>query len=881
MCGIVGFSGFDGMKYDPASIKILMSLNILRGSDAAGFFRPLKDVKFEKCVYKDTDRADKNLLINYKSEIEQSANIFIGHLRQASFKHKTFSKDTTHPFYFPGIIGVHNGTITNIDDLKKKYDKIGKFNVDSAHVYDYISKYRDLHILNDIAGAATLLFSYENEEDTLHLFKKDREIHIGWKEEGMYISSEKQPLQIIGCTNIEELKELNLYTIKHGVITENKKLANKPYHDYTYTYNNTFKNSTNSTSVTTSYMNHFTSNESNIISLTLKYFNSLKPEEKKNYLKDSFNDLFKESVHTTERNAVIYNITLKNKSKIYSRNNHNINEIIKIINENLNNGDFVLRYSSNELMIDVNYRLAEVKINTFLKAVVPIETIKELIINACKKQNKKNIYQSEVEELKVLLEFYVLTIGSQEKFISDIKDEIKKNNNSSDDDTCFNLLGLPDIVIDKDKNLFGIIIKSKSKISTYYHHHEKIVKRKIHNKTLQTRILNGSAEDDIIILFNNGQISAYETTDDISYNIIYTNETYLSNEDTLSSLKLLSFFDDDNISKNCITLNHPDFKNNLSDFKEVFKNILSEVYFYEYSVRSFVIKYFINTEFAKLNYLYNYKNKNKIYILNQVYENHKEETVKSLPAVVEKVRAVDVKIGGNVCNLSEIPTFHYSTLLKNTKYEKFFVFKNNTSDLDTNIHKEKLYFSDESNKLFIIPISKVIIVPHVSNILPKRILNGNFLQSNLSMVIDSDISTVERYHEDGEAYIEKMNQAELNHYADSIAFSEDIITDDELEDQMENDLSEVLEDLENDDYLLYDKVIKKCTMLSTENKEKIEEIAYAISLVKEQLLEDQIENKHDNEQIISLLESCEDTVCEIERNNNEINSEINSQNPFN
>jgi hypothetical protein len=267
--------------------------------------------------------------------------------------------------------------------------------------------------------------------------------------------------------------------------------------------------------------------------------------------------------------------------------------------------------------------------------------------------------------------------------------------------------------------------------------------------------------------------------------------------------------------------------------------------------------------------------------LNQVYENHKEETVKSLPAVVEKVRAVDVKIGGNVCNLSEIPTFHYSTLLKNTKYEKFFVFKNNTSDLDTNIHKEKLYFSDESNKLFIIPISKVIIVPHVSNILPKRILNGNFLQSNLSMVIDSDISTVERYHEDGEAYIEKMNQAELNHYADSIAFSEDIITDDELEDQMENDLSEVLEDLENDDYLLYDKVIKKCTMLSTENKEKIEEIAYAISLVKEQLLEDQIENKHDNEQIISLLESCEDTVCEIERNNNEINSEINSQNPFN
>jgi len=69
--------------------------------------------------------------------------------------------------------------------------------------------------------------------------------------------------------------------------------------------------------------------------------------------------------------------------------------------------------------------------------------------------------------------------------------------------------------------------------------------------------------------------------------------------------------------------------------------------------------------------------------------------------------------------------------------------------------------------------------------------------------------------------------------------------------------------------------------LSTENKEKIEEIAYAISLVKEQLLEDQIENKHDNEQIISLLESCEDTVCEIERNNNEINSEINSQNPFN
>ena len=67
------------------------------------------------------------------------------------------TKENSHPWKFGegenAIIGAHNGTLNNHDELNKKYDR--KFEVDSQHIFQHILEKRDL---NEIKAYGTIIY---------------------------------------------------------------------------------------------------------------------------------------------------------------------------------------------------------------------------------------------------------------------------------------------------------------------------------------------------------------------------------------------------------------------------------------------------------------------------------------------------------------------------------------------------------------------------------------------------------------------------------------------------------------------------------------------------------------------------------------------------
>jgi hypothetical protein len=224
-CGLVGWSGPNGPN--PEKIKLLMIWNAWeRGKDSTGIYTPSLGVKkgITDARYWMSDLADVK------------DNIFIGHLRAASIGWIT--KENAHPFHEGKIILAHNGTLENHHKLADELNLDDlQWNVDS-HVLTYgMAMLPNHEILNKFLGAAALLWTDTDNPNILYVFRNnERPLFRGNADNGMYFSSIKESLYAVGCTNVKEIKENNVYVINKGKIEFRKTTtpAIKPVKVVTY-----------------------------------------------------------------------------------------------------------------------------------------------------------------------------------------------------------------------------------------------------------------------------------------------------------------------------------------------------------------------------------------------------------------------------------------------------------------------------------------------------------------------------------------------------------------------------------------------------------------------------------------------------------------------
>lgn len=223
MCGIVGFSANPGFAFDFGYINFMLYWNSQeRGKDSTGIYTP------ENGIIKSTQEAKVFIADLTKNILPDT--LLIGHVRSRTVG--TLSEGNAHPFIDGRIVLVHNGTLTNEYLLCKEFDlKNSDYNVDSQVLAAVLNKTKNADVLEIYAGAAALLFTDTKKPEILYAYHdKERPLFRGNREEGMYISSIKETLIAIGCTNIKEFVENYLYTITNGVIQTQIPISRNPFY---------------------------------------------------------------------------------------------------------------------------------------------------------------------------------------------------------------------------------------------------------------------------------------------------------------------------------------------------------------------------------------------------------------------------------------------------------------------------------------------------------------------------------------------------------------------------------------------------------------------------------------------------------------------------
>jgi predicted glutamine amidotransferase len=216
MCGLIGFSAYKGQKFDVNKVKILFMYNQERGKDASGFWTP------QTGVVKSVDAASKFLTKDFSKIVPDCS--LIGHVRAGS-AYKTFVS-AAHPFEGNNCVLAHNGTLDNTEALTTEYNTTNP-GTDTELLHKIMDSNFGAKIFSQIDGTASLLVADKNiklkkgqENSFLLAFRlnNQRPLYFGMSNEGMYISSLKEGLEAIECTEITEFSTNILYTIFEGGI---------------------------------------------------------------------------------------------------------------------------------------------------------------------------------------------------------------------------------------------------------------------------------------------------------------------------------------------------------------------------------------------------------------------------------------------------------------------------------------------------------------------------------------------------------------------------------------------------------------------------------------------------------------------------------------
>ena len=205
MCGLIGYVPLKKAEANLDWIKLTMVYNTLRGTDSCGIYIN-QDVRKGTGTEDDARKWLANNPLIYDDKCKDKT--IIAHTRKATYGAK--GPEQAHPFVFENeersMVFAHNGTITNMYVLARKYDvDVIGLTVDSQMLGKIIFE-KGYDVLKDYDGAAALIWAYSNEPNTLYAFKgaskawstsqveEERPLFFTYTSNGAYFSSMREPL---------------------------------------------------------------------------------------------------------------------------------------------------------------------------------------------------------------------------------------------------------------------------------------------------------------------------------------------------------------------------------------------------------------------------------------------------------------------------------------------------------------------------------------------------------------------------------------------------------------------------------------------------------------------------------------------------------------
>jgi glucosamine 6-phosphate synthetase-like amidotransferase/phosphosugar isomerase protein len=223
LCGIAGYSlGLDSRVERTVVARALLAGIAERGADAVGYaFRaPGSPITIHK------QRSGATALLERVSIAEEATQLLL-HVRDYTKGHPSLTANN-HPVRHGAVVGVHNGTITNDDEL---FDEHGiahaepGMTVDSEIIFALAerSRGRTAAALEELYGSMATAWLDEGRPELLLARGMGRPLWIGAGRRELFFASTRLALELVesyGCLKLKkaQLDEGTVIAVEHGAI---------------------------------------------------------------------------------------------------------------------------------------------------------------------------------------------------------------------------------------------------------------------------------------------------------------------------------------------------------------------------------------------------------------------------------------------------------------------------------------------------------------------------------------------------------------------------------------------------------------------------------------------------------------------------------------